>query len=90
MGSFYEIYLEDQQRVKGIGRKYKFRTRVEYPTWTNRGIEYTGYESRISEWRVADCFKSTIDGKLVRALPRSGAERGEAELIRAICGPGPL
>ena len=90
MGSFYEIYLEDQQRVKGIGRKYKFRTRVEYPTWTNRGIEYTGYESRISEWRVADCFKSTIDGKLVRALPRSGAERGEAELIRAICGLGPL
>ena len=87
---FYEIYLEDQQRVKGIGRKYKFRTRVEYPTWTNRGIEYTGYESRISEWRVADCFKSTIDGKLVRALPRSGAERGEAELIRAICGLGPL
>tara|TARA_Y100001968_G_C19187498_1_gene633509 strand:- start:143 stop:547 length:405 start_codon:yes stop_codon:yes gene_type:complete len=90
MGIFYEIYLEDQQRVKGNGRKYKFRTRVEYPTWTYRGIKYIGYESRISEWRVADCFKSTIDGKIVRALPRSGSERGESELIRAICGKGTM
>ena len=90
MGIFYQIYLEDQQPIKGIGRKYKFRTRVEYPTWTYRGIEYPGDEPRVSEWRVADCYKSTIDGKLVRAIPRDGSERGEAELIRAICGPSQL
>ena len=90
MGIFYQIYLEDQQPIKGIHTKYKFRTRVEYPTWTYRGIEYPGYESRINEWRVADCSKSTIDGKLVSAIPRDGSERGEAALIRAICGPSQL
>ena len=33
---------------------------------------------------------SPIDGKLVSAIPRDGSERGEAALIRAICGKGTM
>ena len=76
MGMTYKMFLHEKQAIDG-GIRYKFRTRVEYSSDTT---------TRINDWRVADCLKSTIDGYLVPALSRSGVERGMPFLIRAVCG----
>ena len=76
MGITYKMFLHEKQPIDG-GIRYKFRTRVEYSSDT---------PTRINDWRVADCLKSTVDGELVPALTRSGVERGMPFLIRAVCG----
>ena len=76
MGISYKLFIHEKELIDG-GIRYKFRTRVEYSSDT---------PTRINDWRVADCLKSTIDGKLVPALSRSGVERGMPFLIRAVCG----
>ena len=76
MGITYKMFLHEKQPIGG-GIRYKFRTRVEYSSDTS---------TRINDWRVADCLKSTIDDYLVPALSRSGAEKGMPFLIRAVCG----
>ena len=76
MGVTYKMFLHEKQLVDG-GIRYKFRTRVEYSSDT---------PTRINDWSVADCLKSTIDDYLVPALSRSGVERGMPFLIRAVCG----
>ncbi len=74
MGISYKLFIHEKERLdEGIG--YKFRTRFESDTRTT-----------ISDWRVANCLKSTIDGQLVPALTRSGVERGMPWMIRAVCG----
>ena len=89
MGEVYEIYIEDKVPIGGHGRRYKFRTRVEFPSFTIRGTDYPGKDTTIiSDWRIANCFESTIDEKIIRSLPRASVENGEAEIIRAICGEG--
>ena len=76
MGITYKMFLHEKQLIDG-GIRYKFRTRVEYSSDT---------PTRINDWRVADCLKSTIDDYLVPALSRSGVEKGMPFLIRAVCG----
>ncbi len=76
MGITYKMFLHEKQPIDG-GIRYKFRTRVEYSSDT---------PTRINDWRVADCLKSTIDDYLVPALSRSGVEKGMPFLIRAVCG----
>ena len=77
MGITYKLFIHEKQRLEEGGLRYKFRTRVEYSSDT---------PTRINDWSIADCFKSTINGKLVPALSRSGAEKGAPHLIRAVCG----
>ena len=74
MGIEYQLYINDKERLDN-GYMYKFRTRYESDSRTN-----------IVDWRIADCFKSSIDGELVPAIARFGYERGMPELIREICG----
>ncbi len=76
MGITYKMFLHEKQPIDG-GIRYKFRTRVEYSSDT---------PTRINDWSVADCLKSTIDDYLVPALSRSGVEKGMPFLIRAVCG----
>ena len=52
MGITYKMFLHEQQPIDG-GIRYKFRTRVEYSSDT---------PTRINDWRVADCLKSTVCG----------------------------
>ena len=76
MGITYKMFLHEKQLIDG-GIRYKFRTRVEYSSDT---------PTRINDWSVADCLKSTIDDYLVPALSRNGIEKGMPFLIRAVCG----
>ena len=76
MGVTYKMFLHEKQLIDG-GIRYKFRTRVEYSSDT---------PTRLNDWSVADCLKSTIDDYLVPALSRSGVEKGMPFLIRAVCG----
>ena len=74
MGIDYKLFINDREPLEN-GYKYKFRTRYESDSRTT-----------IMDWRIADCLKSSIDGKLVPAIARYGYERGMPELIREICG----
>ena len=74
MGTDYKLFMNDNESLEN-GYMYKFRTRYESDSRTT-----------ISDWRIADCSKSTIDGKLVPAIARYGYERGLPALIKEICG----
>ena len=74
MGVDYQLFINDKEPL-GNGYIYKFRTRYESDSRT-----------KIVDWRIADCIKSSIDGELVPAIARFGYERGLPELIREICG----
>tara|TARA_A100001035_G_scaffold117688_2_gene92462 strand:+ start:1316 stop:1633 length:318 start_codon:yes stop_codon:yes gene_type:complete len=74
MGEDYKLFINDKESLNN-GYIYKFRTRYESDSRTT-----------IVDWRIADCFKSSIDGKLVPAIARFGYERGMPELIKEICG----
>ena len=69
MGTDYQLFIDDKEPL-GNGYMYKFRTRYESDSRTT-----------IVDWRIADCFKSSIDGELVPAIAISGYERGMPELI---------
>ena len=73
MGIDYEFFINDKEPLEN-GYLYKFRTRYESDSRT-----------KIVDWRIADCFKSSIDGELVPAIARFGYERGMPDLIREIC-----
>ena len=74
MGIDYQLFINDKEPLDN-GYMYKFRTRYESDSRT-----------KVVDWRIADCFKSSIDGELVHAIARFGYERGMPELIREICG----
>ena len=69
----YQLFINDKETLDN-GNIYKFRTRYESDSRT-----------KIVDWRIADCFKSSIDGELVPAIARFGYERGMPDLIREIC-----
>ena len=73
-GIMYSIYMHEKQDLGG--NRWRFRTRAEY----SRGEDY------YSPWRTADCGESSIDGKIIPAVARSGAEEGTASVLRAVCG----
>ena len=72
-GIMYSVYIHEKQDLGD--NRWRFRTRAEY----SRGKDY------YSPWRTADCNESSIDGKIIPAIARYGAEEGGASLIRAIC-----
>ena len=73
MGIDYELFINDKETLENR-YIHKLRTRFESNSRTT-----------INDWRIADCFKSSIDEKLVPAVARFGYERGMPELIREIC-----
>ena len=74
MGEDYKLFINDKELLEN-GFIYKFRTRYE-----------SDKRSTISDWGLADCMKSTIDGKFVPLIARYGYERGMPALIKEICG----
>ena len=82
MGEHYKIFLTEKLLLEY--RVYKFKTRVEFEKMDDSKKKYI----KTSGWRLANCSKSTIDGKLIPAIPRYGSERGLPNLIREICGDG--
>ena len=60
MGITYKMFLHEKQPIDG-GIRYKFKTRVEYSSDT---------PTRINDWSIADCLKSTINDYLVPAGTR--------------------
>jgi len=75
MGERYKIYIYAKESL-GAG-KWRFQTKAVYAS---------GAKPFYSEWRTVDCFESTIDGKTVPAVARYGFERGEPEVLKAVCG----
>lgn len=73
-GIMYKIYIHEKQDLGS--NRWRFRTRAEY----SRGEDY------YSPWRTADCGESSIDGKIIPAIARYGAEEGESTVLRAVCG----
>ena len=73
MGTDYELFLNNKEPIEN-GYIYKFRTRYE-----------SNSRKTLNDWQIANCLKSTIDGKIVPAIARYGYERGQPELIKEIC-----
>jgi hypothetical protein len=89
MGECHRITIQARE-PQGEGR-WRFRTRTEIRRDPKGGLVAeppADQRQRIGDWQVADCFQSTIDGKLVPAVARSGVERGLPALLQAICRPG--
>jgi hypothetical protein len=71
----YKIFIYAKESL-GPG-KWRFQTKAVYST---------GGKPYFSDWRTADCYESTINGKVVPAISRYGVEAGEPEVLRAVCG----
>lgn len=71
----------------GNGR-WKFNTRVVSCFLGERSDCKAG-NPYITEWKVADCTKRTINGEVVPTKARFGYERGKPELFKAICRSSP-
>ena len=61
MGIDYELFINDKEPLENL-YMYKFRIRFESHSRTI-----------INDWRIADCFKLTIDEQLVPAIARYGS-----------------
>lgn len=71
----YKIFIYAKESL-GSGR-WSFQTEA---------IFCNGSKPYYSDWRTADCYQSTIDGKTVPVIARSGAEFGEPDVLKAVCG----
>ncbi len=74
-GHPYKVFIYEKQST-GEGR-WEFQTKTVYAD---------GKKPYYSDRQSADCFRSTIDGRLVKALPYYSVEYGDAEVLRAVCG----
>ena len=71
----YKVFIYAKESL-GPG-KWRFQT---------KSVFSKGEKPYYSDWRVADCYDSTLDGLIVPAIARSGAEEGQPEVLRAVCG----
>ena len=74
-GIKYKVYIYDKQSL-GNG-KWEFQTKAVYSS---------GSKPYFSDRRIADCYNSTIDGKVVRAIAQYGYEEGDGAVLLAVCG----
>ena len=42
-------------------------------------------DSFTSDWRMANCLESTIDGNVITVVPRWGFDEGQSELLSTLC-----
>jgi hypothetical protein len=73
----YKVFIHEQKSLGG-GR-WKFQTKTIYSDGTN---------PHYSDPAIADCFNSTIDGELVRAIAQYGYQEGQSAVLLAVCGRG--
>lgn len=73
LGKRYKIFIYEKRSL-GDGR-WEFQTKT-----VGDGMSKPYY----SDWKVADCWRSTIDGKLVTAV-RRGTWNDDG-ILKAVCG----
>jgi hypothetical protein len=71
----YKVFIYEKRSL-GEGR-WEFQTKAVFSN---------GSKPHFSDRRIANCYDSTIDGKVVRAIAQYGYEEGESEVLRAVCG----
>ncbi len=85
----YKLYLLEKYPISDGVWKFKTKTtweQIKTPIMKKNSInKIKTPETSISKWQYADCYKSTINGKLIPAISRYGFERGSPELLRTIC-----
>jgi hypothetical protein len=84
MGQDYKVYIYKKYSL-GDG-KWKFQTKAVYKCGAASLPGCQPGDPYISEWSIADCWHSTIDGKTVPATARYGYEEGSPEIFRSVCG----
>lgn len=84
MGLDYKVYIYKKHDL-GQGR-WKFQTKAVFKCGAAAAPGCKAGAPYISEWRIADCFNSTLDGKVVPVTARFGYERGEPEIFKSVCG----
>lgn len=74
-GIKYKVYIYDKRSLGDA--KWDFQTKAVFSS---------GSKPYFSDQRIADCYNSTIDGKVVRAIPQHGYELGDGAILLAVCG----
>jgi len=73
-GIKYKVFIYAKEYLGD--NSWRFQTKAVY---------HTGSKPYYSDWRTADCDRSTIDGEVVRAIPQYGYQEGEAEVLYKVC-----
>jgi len=73
----YKVFIYQKKSI-GNGR-WEFQTKTVYDD---------GSKPYYSNWQIADCFNSTIDGQVIRAISQYGYQEGESAVLLAVCGRG--
>jgi hypothetical protein len=76
----FKVYIYAKESIGALRWRFQTKT-VRYNPFTKQTAK-----PYYSDWRIADCAESTVDGQLVSAIARSGADVGEAEVLRTVCG----
>jgi len=79
----YKTYIHEKHSL-GSG-KWRFKTKTVSLCGTARAPKCEPTAPIISEWMIADCWNSTIDGEAVPAIARYGYERGLPEYLKSVC-----
>lgn len=74
-GTKYKVFIYAKESL-GDGR-WRFQTKA---------VSDDGSKPYYSDWRTADCFNSTVDGEVVKAINPYGYQRGAVEVLYAVCG----
>lgn len=74
-GTKYKVFIYAKESL-GHGR-WRFQTKA---------VSDDGSKPYYSDWRTADCFNSTVDGEVVKAINPYGYQRGAVEVLYAVCG----
>ena len=83
MGESYKVYIYKKENTgSGI---WRFKTKTVFRCGYGAMAGCKASPPYISEWQIADCDNSKIDGKTVPASARYGYERGKPEIFRSVC-----
>lgn len=82
-GIDYKVYIYKKHNL-GNG-KWKFQTKAVHKCGAAAAPGCQAGAPHVSNWRIADCWNSTIDGELVPASARFGYERGTPEVFKSVC-----
>ena len=80
-------YIAEIKRLDNCRLRFREKSQTAKDIY-NGGSDYKSAPIELGEWRVADCCESKLDGNLVPAVPRSGAELTQPETLRSVCNSG--
>jgi hypothetical protein len=83
MGIDYKVYIYKKTSL-GNG-SWKFQAKTVYTCGAAALSGCQPGDPYASEWGIADCWNSTIDGKTVPAAARYGYEDGLPAVFKSVC-----